>query len=435
MRNDSVRAESKPRAMPALVSKPADPAKEAESERSGIVREQKPMRMAAAASSQVALPPSKPIVARAESVTAETAGSTQPAVTPSANRRVETGSLTAAKTSKTLVGFDSRATTLPDWRLEMQNAVQKRRGTSTNPERGPAVVPPAAREVKTTPAETSKVSDPRVVAAMRRIEASRNEFLASRKVVAKTVAAKPAPTRPFELVPQNLRAVDHGKPIPSRVVAKPELVTPSATAFKVDTNKLPRLDEIVGLRVEPVAKPIAVIATRAAGDDRPLLADVNSIRIQIETMETEELETSEVASEEIDDLAPISMRFGAGLFDFIIGGVVSIAALSPVLFSSGAAANMGGWLTVVGAFALINFVYMTACLSFFGKTFGMRLFSLEMVDASENEYPTIKQAAISSSVFILALPLAGAGFLPVLFNEENRALHDLLSGTILVREF
>jgi uncharacterized RDD family membrane protein YckC len=96
---------------------------------------------------------------------------------------------------------------------------------------------------------------------------------------------------------------------------------------------------------------------------------------------------------------------------------------------------MGGWLIVVGAFALINFVYMTACLGFFGKTFGMRLFSLELVDASENEYPTIKQAAISSAVFLLTLPLAGAGFLPVLFNEENRALHDLLSGTILVREF
>jgi len=29
----------------------------------------------------------------------------------------------------------------------------------------------------------------------------------------------------------------------------------------------------------------------------------------------------------------------------------------------------------------------------------------------------------------------GAGFLTVFFNEEKRAAHDLLSGTILVREF
>jgi uncharacterized RDD family membrane protein YckC len=78
---------------------------------------------------------------------------------------------------------------------------------------------------------------------------------------------------------------------------------------------------------------------------------------------------------------------------------------------------------------------MTLCLGFFGKTMGMRLFSLELVDAVENEYPTLKQAAINSSVFLVSLVFGGAGFLTSLFNEERRALHDLLSGTILVREF
>jgi len=66
---------------------------------------------------------------------------------------------------------------------------------------------------------------------------------------------------------------------------------------------------------------------------------------------------------------------------------------------------------------------------------GMRLFSLELVDAVENEYPTLHQAAVNSSVFILSLALGGAGFLTVFYNEEKRAIHDLLSGTILVKEF
>jgi uncharacterized RDD family membrane protein YckC len=78
---------------------------------------------------------------------------------------------------------------------------------------------------------------------------------------------------------------------------------------------------------------------------------------------------------------------------------------------------------------------MTTCLGFFGKTMGMRLFSLELVDAIENEYPTLKQAAANSSVFLLSLAFCGAGFLTAFFNEERRALHDLLSGTILVRDF
>jgi uncharacterized RDD family membrane protein YckC len=65
----------------------------------------------------------------------------------------------------------------------------------------------------------------------------------------------------------------------------------------------------------------------------------------------------------------------------------------------------------------------------------MRLFSLELVDAIENEYPTLRQAAVNSAIFLLSLGVLGAGFLTAFFNEERRALHDLLSGTILVREF
>ena len=65
----------------------------------------------------------------------------------------------------------------------------------------------------------------------------------------------------------------------------------------------------------------------------------------------------------------------------------------------------------------------------------MRLFSLELIDAEENQYPSLHQAAVHSSLFILSLAFAGVGFLPIFFNEERRAAHDLLSGTILVREF
>jgi uncharacterized RDD family membrane protein YckC len=64
----------------------------------------------------------------------------------------------------------------------------------------------------------------------------------------------------------------------------------------------------------------------------------------------------------------------------------------------------------------------------------MSLFSLEMIDAEENAYPTLHQAAVSASVYLLSMAMGGIGFIPVLFNEERRAAHDLLSGTILIRE-
>ena len=81
------------------------------------------------------------------------------------------------------------------------------------------------------------------------------------------------------------------------------------------------------------------------------------------------------------------------------------------------------------------FAYLTVCIGVYGRTLGMRLFSLEIIDADENEYPTFHQAAVSSAVYLLSLPLLGAGFVTIFFNEEKRAAHDLLSGTIIVNEF
>jgi uncharacterized RDD family membrane protein YckC len=147
------------------------------------------------------------------------------------------------------------------------------------------------------------------------------------------------------------------------------------------------------------------------------------------------LELEDTYSEEIEDLAPFSMRFSAGLFDLIIGAFAAGVLLSPLAFASEDWFNASGLLTFVCGWAIVLFIYMTACLGFFGKTMGMRLFSLELVDAVENEYPTLRQAAVNSAIFILSLITLGAGFLAVLYNEERRALHDLLSGTILVREF
>jgi uncharacterized RDD family membrane protein YckC len=109
--------------------------------------------------------------------------------------------------------------------------------------------------------------------------------------------------------------------------------------------------------------------------------------------------------------------------------------LSPFALAGGDWFTAFGALTFAGTLAIFLFLYMTICVGFLGKTMGMRLFSLELVDAEENEYPTLRQAAVSTSIYIFSLATLGLGFLTVFFNEEKRAAHDLLSGTIIVRDF
>lgn len=347
-------------------------------------------------------------------------------------RKVETASLRAPKTSPTLVGFQNKNTPIPEWRLQMQNAVQKRRDEASGELRSVPQYPTnGSAALKIEPAvvvETEPhISDPRVAAAIKRIEQSRKSF--QEKPAPVKTPQKPIAVRPFNLVPPTSSAAAAA---PARIVdtPRPKLVAP--VVEKRDTNKLPLIDYLAF----ELPKPIPTEREKITTDDLTReFAEIKRIRIRADKVEIPTGDLTETTVEDIEDLAPFSMRFGAGLFDMIIAGFASLLLLSPIAFSGTEWLNGYGGLAIAGTFVFATFIYMTICLGFFGKTMGMRLFSLELVDAAENEYPSLQQAAVNSLVFIISLAFAGAGFLTVFFNEERRALHDLLSGTILVREF
>ncbi len=352
--------------------------------------------------------------------------------------KVQTAELVAPKTSPTLVGFQAKSTSLPEWRLQMQNAVQARKGNSgdlghTFPTNGGAAL--KAEPIR-VPEPIAVIADLRVANALRRIEESRKTFLEPAVEPKKPMAAKAFPLRPFGVVSPTGTGTSTTQ---SPAMQKPRLVMPTDTPVvaKRDTNKLPPLGVPVMKKVEPtkidIYEPVEPrIAT--SGELSSEFAEIKRIRIKAESDSIVDDETNGYTTE-IDDLAPFSMRFGAGLFDLIIGSFATMLILSPVAFSRGDWFTARGGITLVVTWAIVMFIYMTVCVGFFGKTMGMRLFSLELVDAIENEYPSLHQAAISSFLFIISLGFAGVGFVTMFFNDEKRAAHDLVSGTILVREF
>lgn len=369
----------------------------------------------------------------------------QARIAPPPVRRTETAGLASSKTSPTLVEFQNKNAALPDWRIQLQNAVQQRKGAHTPasevaaqasthfPTSGGAALK-AEIVQRIEPEALPEISDPRVANAMRRITESRNTFLDADVASKRPTAAKPAPARPYRFGVITAASAAAAAPASVRVDAlpKPKLVNPAPPPIKRDTNKLPPIDRIdVPEGVESELDPDMIEATTVPTE----FAEIKRIQIIAEPNEADEIEAPELSPDDIEDLAPLSMRFSAGLFDLIIGAFAAGLLLSPIAFTTGEWLTGAGLITFAGALAIVSFFYMTLCLGFFGKTMGMRLFSLELVDAVENEYPTLHQAAVNSSVFILSLAFGGAGFLTTLFNEEKRALHDLLSGTILVREF
>lgn len=422
------------------------------------VREDLASRITPAAPQRL-VPRAMPPVAEEERMAVTTRRA--PAVPPATPSRLsvqppvkrETADLVAPKTSPTLVEFQNKKAPLPDWRLKVQNAVQQRRGSDAmTGQPAPLRIGDVSLAETEPVAEQPKVADRRVENAMKRIAESRAAFLkpqpSPKKAVKPAPKPLPAPIQkqfPFDVVQASVpqRPATAAAPAPARAAAQSKapqqpVAAPAPVIIeKVDTNKLPPLEAVIEpspapaviKKVEPI-EPVKEEPKTPAAE----FTGVKRIRICVDNTEISSTIVEDM-EEEIEDLAPFSMRFGAGLFDLIIGAFGGLLLISPIAFSTTEWFTISGLLAFTGAWALFLFLYMTICLGFYGKTLGMRLFALELVDAVENEYPTLRQAAVNSSVFILSLPLAGAGFITAVFNEEHRALHDLLSGTIQVREF
>ena len=358
-------------------------------------------------------------------------------------RNVTTG-ISGAKTSPTLVEFQNRNATVPDWRLQLQNSVRQRKDAPSG-DRADAIaqtrlVTDGANALKAEVVPEREVaplpshSNPKVANALKRINESRKTFLPEEKKPKAPAKAAPAKSYPFNVVTRNAPPVPPQRAaVEQRAVVveppKPKLVPTFKIEKKYDTNKLPRIAEDAAT-VKAPSEPLPPIEM----PQTPISEKAPEISIRITKTETPKPEVL-AENDVIDDLAPISMRFNAGLFDLIIGGFSSFALLSPLVIIGGNWFSWSGVAAFGAVWATVMFLYLTISIGMHGKTLGMRMFGLELIDAEENDYPTFHQAAVHSAVYLLTVPLLGAGLIPMVFNEEQRAAHDLAAGTMIVTEF
>lgn len=352
-----------------------------------------------------------------------------------------TNPLNGPKTSPTLVEFQTKSATVPDWRLQLQNTVRQRRGGPVNTNAvsestQARLVTNGANALKAEIVEEPKPepvqhANPKIAKALQRIDDSRKTFLPEKPKTKKAAAPPAARNYPFNVVEKTQTAAPRRSRDAGPVMSEPPKPTLVPT-FKIDkkkfdTNKLPELIE--GPTEKPVSDKLAAIEipNESPAPKQP--------EISIHATAPEVEPPSLADSDEIEDLAPISMRFNAALFDLIIGAFGSFIFLSPVVLMGGDWLSISGVAAFCGVWATTLFIYMTLSIGMYGKTLGMRMFGLELIDAEENDYPTFHQAAVHSAVFLLTLPFLGAGFLPMIFNQEQRAAHDLAAGTIIVTEF
>ena len=344
--------------------------------------------------------------------------------------RTNTSEIVSKTTNRTLVDFQSKESKLPEWRLHLQNAVQKRYKKESNssikktsvamaltPDTATALTK-GTEEVKN---HTSKPNNAHLANALKRIEVSRNKYYISEdKPLLNKQESNPQKAFPYKIASRNeqhnqIKNADNRKVELIQVTSKE--LTQKARKSIYDTSEL---------------DPDFVPAKAATSfENKPVKTYGNKLK-------KEKIEETDVAASEeteiIEDFAPLSVRFNAGLFDLIIGSFASLILLSPFILTG------GSWFTAAGIFgflavcSVVMFIYLTTTIGLFSKTFGMHLFSIEMININGEEYPTFHQSAVSSSVYLLSMAFCGIGFLTTLIDEEGRAIHDLVSGTIIVKE-
>lgn len=347
---------------------------------------------------------------------------------------------------QTLVEFQNKNSTLPDWRLKMQNAVRQRIEVKQNEIVASAPTlrrkQPSTNGANALKVETIEelpntfLENDKVASALRRIEESRQKFFIQEEAESDNQEIHNSDSKNYPFYIAARTNEPQAKPVETKatvnVLPKPKLVAaPRNANGDLDTNKLPHLHKSAPL-VSSFDKPLAPTLPKDRLETKKEDTDT-AIKIEPEIIE-EKIVAHEEEIEEIEDIAPFAMRFNAGIFDVLIGSFASLILLAPFMLSGGNWFSFTGLLAFLAVVSVVMFIYLTTAIGTFGKTVGMRLFSLELVDIEENDYPTFHQAAVSSSVYLLSLALGGLGFLTVLFNEEKRAVHDIVSNTIVIKE-
>jgi uncharacterized RDD family membrane protein YckC len=358
-----------------------------------------------------------------------------------------TSEISSPKTSPTLVEFQNKNAKIPEWRLQLQNAVRQRykneevntHPTSTNksqiqsPELAFSSNGNTALKVSVeTESVSEKKDNSHLRKALERIERSRRTFLREDpEEIAQTqteadFSAQISPGHQLRI------ATLDDKPVPisdelktlNNLPPKPKLVPKKAktTTNLYDTSEL-----------DPEFIPAKVSSSFEKSRGKKTETETK-VTPEKEEFSQDETEDQMIEEQVFDDYAPFALRFNAGLFDLIIGSFISLILLSPFMLLG------GNWFTITGFFAflatcsLVMFIYQTTTIGMFGKTFGMHLFSLEMIDLNGEDYPTFHQAAVSSSIYLLSVSFCGLGFVTSVFDEEKRTIHDIVSGTLVVRE-
>ena len=220
------------------------------------------------------------------------------------------------------------------------------------------------------------------------------------------------------------------KPLETAQAAAGVAVPLVSAAPKKEPRKLPMISEADADKFIESQMRISAAVPQKKPSPRSGVAVEQEIAPRVRDAESDQPEIAE-------DYAPLSFRFIAALLDIVLcaGAAFGLVTLfAPAGFFTAEKFGLESALTCLGVFAAIKFIYLTGGIVLAETTFAGRLFSLRTVHAEDGSAATVLEAMLNTLAYLLTLALAGIGLIAILLSTERRAVHDWLSGTVVIRE-
>lgn len=134
-----------------------------------------------------------------------------------------------------------------------------------------------------------------------------------------------------------------------------------------------------------------------------------------------------------DDFAPAEARVVAAVVDWALAFA---ASLPMVVIATKIEPNWQAevlFQLLIFSMVLFMALYSIVMTAYLGRTWGQELMFLGVARVDDGEAPSLTQCLVRSVAYLLWPVTLGASLLYALWDAEGRALHDKLSGTIVVR--
>lgn len=130
--------------------------------------------------------------------------------------------------------------------------------------------------------------------------------------------------------------------------------------------------------------------------------------------------------------APVLSRLVGALIDLIVVGLLWTFFPAAVELANLTWQDLRVVIAGAGVFSILGFLYLTVSTALTGRTLGMRLLSLRVVDERTGLIPTGSQSAGRGLLYLASLLTLGIGILYALVDSEQRTAHDRLTHTAVI---